>query len=196
MAARRILSRVTEAYGRMVLLDGLFQADGHPGNILVMKGESCGSCACTPLVGGPGAHGVVAGEGGQRAVCPAREHSPHVLPAPPPPGGKIGLIDYGQSKRLPDAYRRGFAELVLALNRGKDEVRGRGAWGWEWGVGSAGLAWPAPTHRTAHPPTQARAPSPLNEFAHAGDQRGPGAAGGGDRAGGRGAARQDGGGHV
>jgi predicted unusual protein kinase regulating ubiquinone biosynthesis (AarF/ABC1/UbiB family) len=39
LAARRILDRVSEAYGRMVLLDGLFQADGHPGNILVMKGE-------------------------------------------------------------------------------------------------------------------------------------------------------------
>lgn len=39
MAAKRILSRVSEAYGRMVLLDGLFQADGHPGNILVMKGK-------------------------------------------------------------------------------------------------------------------------------------------------------------
>ena len=38
LAARRILSRVSEAYGRMLLLDGLFQADGHPGNILVMKG--------------------------------------------------------------------------------------------------------------------------------------------------------------
>lgn len=38
LAAKRILSRVSEAYGRMLLLDGLFQADGHPGNILVMKG--------------------------------------------------------------------------------------------------------------------------------------------------------------
>lgn len=31
MASRRILSRVSEAYGRMLLVDGLFQADGHPG---------------------------------------------------------------------------------------------------------------------------------------------------------------------
>ncbi len=37
-AARRILSHVSEAYGRMLLYDGLFQADGHPGNILVRKG--------------------------------------------------------------------------------------------------------------------------------------------------------------
>uniref|UniRef100_A0A7S1WZN2 LysM domain-containing protein n=1 Tax=Tetraselmis chuii TaxID=63592 RepID=A0A7S1WZN2_9CHLO len=31
MAARRVLTRVSEAYGRMLLLEGLFQADGHPG---------------------------------------------------------------------------------------------------------------------------------------------------------------------
>lgn len=34
-AARRILARVSEAYGLMILGEGLFQADGHPGNILV-----------------------------------------------------------------------------------------------------------------------------------------------------------------
>lgn len=73
LAAQRILSRVSEAYGRMLLLDGLFQADGHPGNILVMK------------------------------------------------GGKIGLIDYGQSKQLPDECRASFAALVIALEK-KDQV--------------------------------------------------------------------------
>lgn len=74
MAARHILSKVSEAYGRMILLDGLFQADGHPGNILVMK------------------------------------------------GGKIGLIDYGQSKKLPDRYRLPFAKMILALEQ-KDNTR-------------------------------------------------------------------------
>ena len=38
MAMDRILHRVAEAYGRQLLYGGLFQADGHPGNILVMKG--------------------------------------------------------------------------------------------------------------------------------------------------------------
>ena len=28
---RRLIKRVSEAYGRMLLYDGLFQADGHPG---------------------------------------------------------------------------------------------------------------------------------------------------------------------
>jgi len=40
MGIQRILSRVSEAYGRMMLYEGLFQADGHPGNILVMKGDN------------------------------------------------------------------------------------------------------------------------------------------------------------
>lgn len=73
LAARQILSKVSEAYGRMILLDGLFQADGHPGNILVMK------------------------------------------------GGKIGLIDYGQSKKLPDRYRLPFAKMILALEKKDDD---------------------------------------------------------------------------
>lgn len=42
MGIRRILGRVSEAYGRQILIEGLFQADGHPGNLLVLKGaEAC-----------------------------------------------------------------------------------------------------------------------------------------------------------
>eukprot|EP00238_Polyblepharides_amylifera_P014371 CAMPEP_0196587874 /NCGR_PEP_ID=MMETSP1081-20130531/58874_1 /TAXON_ID=36882 /ORGANISM="Pyramimonas amylifera, Strain CCMP720" /LENGTH=432 /DNA_ID=CAMNT_0041910197 /DNA_START=162 /DNA_END=1460 /DNA_ORIENTATION=+ len=41
-AARRILTRLSKAYGRMMLVDGVFQADGHPGNILVMKNGTVG----------------------------------------------------------------------------------------------------------------------------------------------------------
>lgn len=33
-----VLRNVSEAYGRMILEEGLFQADGHPGNILVRRG--------------------------------------------------------------------------------------------------------------------------------------------------------------
>ncbi len=40
VAVERIVHRVAEAYGRQLLYGGLFQADGHPGNILVMKGIS------------------------------------------------------------------------------------------------------------------------------------------------------------
>jgi hypothetical protein len=37
-ASRLILERVGRAFGAMMLETGLFQADAHPGNILVMKG--------------------------------------------------------------------------------------------------------------------------------------------------------------
>lgn len=39
-AKQRILHRVADAYGQMILNRGLFQADPHAGNILVMKGAS------------------------------------------------------------------------------------------------------------------------------------------------------------
>jgi predicted unusual protein kinase regulating ubiquinone biosynthesis (AarF/ABC1/UbiB family) len=68
-AARRILARVSEAYGQMILGEGLFQADGHPGNILVQH------------------------------------------------GGRVALLDYGQSKQLGEADKRAFADLVLAMNK-------------------------------------------------------------------------------
>lgn len=42
VAVERIMHRVAEAYGRQLLYGGLFQADGHPGNILVMKGAKIG----------------------------------------------------------------------------------------------------------------------------------------------------------
>lgn len=69
VACRRVLSRVSEAYGRMILGTGLFQADGHPGNILVL------------------------------------------------PKGKVGLLDYGQSKQLSDDIRNGVAQMVVAISR-------------------------------------------------------------------------------
>ena len=47
VAVERIVHRVAEAYGRQLLYGGLFQADGHPGNILVMKGtQICLLLAC------------------------------------------------------------------------------------------------------------------------------------------------------
>ncbi|KAH7619626.1 hypothetical protein Ndes2526B_g06607 [Nannochloris sp. 'desiccata'] len=74
LAAKRILSRVAEAYGRMILINATFQADAHPGNLMVMK------------------------------------------------GGRIGVIDYGQSKRLPDWERAQFARLILALDSGNERA--------------------------------------------------------------------------
>lgn len=41
-AKLRILERLCMAYGKMILDTGLFQADGHPGNILVQQGAKIG----------------------------------------------------------------------------------------------------------------------------------------------------------
>lgn len=89
MAAKRILSRVSEAYGRMLLLDGLFQADGHPGNILVMKGGKVGR----------GPSGVRRGRGSARVECLLMSGLPENWRTRVP-ALQIGLIDYGQVTRL------------------------------------------------------------------------------------------------
>jgi predicted unusual protein kinase regulating ubiquinone biosynthesis (AarF/ABC1/UbiB family) len=57
---------ITEAYGHQILVDGLFQADPHPGNLLAL------------------------------------------------PDGRVGLVDFGLTKELPDQVRIGFARLVVA----------------------------------------------------------------------------------
>ena len=69
-AARRVLGRVARGYGAMMLREGLFQADSHPGNILVR------------------------------------------------PRGRVALLDYGQSKQLPEEDRLAFARLILTMDRG------------------------------------------------------------------------------
>eukprot|EP00898_Chlorokybus_atmophyticus_P001086 jgi/Chlat1/1979/Chrsp158S02284 len=66
----KILAAITNAYGQMIIADGFFQADPHPGNFMILKGP------------------------------------------------KVGLIDYGQTKRLPEKTRVAFAKLVLAMTQG------------------------------------------------------------------------------
>jgi predicted unusual protein kinase regulating ubiquinone biosynthesis (AarF/ABC1/UbiB family) len=55
---------IAAVFGRQILVDGVFQADPHPGNLLVL------------------------------------------------PGGKVGLLDFGLTKELPERYRLGFARFV------------------------------------------------------------------------------------
>jgi aarF domain-containing kinase len=62
----RLARLVAGAFGHQVLIDGLFQADPHPGNLLLL------------------------------------------------PGGRVGLLDFGLTKELPDDVRHGFARLVVA----------------------------------------------------------------------------------
>ena len=51
--AKRLLKKVAEAYGRMLLIKGLFQADCHPGNILIREDNDLGAVLwptlCHPL---------------------------------------------------------------------------------------------------------------------------------------------------
>jgi aarF domain-containing kinase len=65
---KRAIKRISDAYGEMILINGFFQADPHPGNILVLN----------------------------RQV-------------------DIGIIDFGQTKRLSENDRLSFAELVDAM---------------------------------------------------------------------------------
>jgi aarF domain-containing kinase len=65
---------ITSAYGHQIMVDGLFQADPHPGNILVL------------------------------------------------PGGRVALLDFGLTKELPEAARRGFARLVLGTANREPET--------------------------------------------------------------------------
>ena len=66
---------ITEAFGHQIMVDGLFQADPHPGNLLAM------------------------------------------------PDGRIGLLDFGLTKELPQSSRLGFARLVVAAaNRNPQAV--------------------------------------------------------------------------
>ncbi|CAI5531046.1 unnamed protein product, partial [Closterium sp. Naga37s-1] len=67
MQQHAALRPLSTAYGRMLLQHGHFQADPHPGNILV--------CA----------------------------------------GGRVALLDYGQTKQLPEALRLNLARLVVAI---------------------------------------------------------------------------------
>ena len=51
--ARKLLKKVAEAYGRMLLIKGLFQADCHPGNILIRDDNGLGrqdQNTCLPSV--------------------------------------------------------------------------------------------------------------------------------------------------
>ena len=46
--AKRLLKKVAEAYGRMLLIKGLFQADCHPGNILIREDNELGAVNMGP----------------------------------------------------------------------------------------------------------------------------------------------------
>eukprot|EP00850_Spirogloea_muscicola_P023373 SM000352S13421 [mRNA] locus=s352:39871:42492:+ [translate_table: standard] len=72
-AAEAVLERLVEAYGHMLLIDGVFNADPHPGNLFLLD------------------------------------------------NGRLGLLDFGQSKILDHDTRQQLARVVLAIDNGRDE---------------------------------------------------------------------------
>eukprot|EP00850_Spirogloea_muscicola_P007159 SM000035S13139 [mRNA] locus=s35:689645:692460:+ [translate_table: standard] len=72
-AAEAVLERLVEAYGHMLLIDGVFHADPHPGNLFLLD------------------------------------------------NGRLGLLDFGQSKILDHETRQQLARVVLAIDNGRDE---------------------------------------------------------------------------
>eukprot|EP00850_Spirogloea_muscicola_P014624 SM000106S13972 [mRNA] locus=s106:464238:466947:+ [translate_table: standard] len=72
-AAEAVLERLVEAYGHMLLIDGVFHADPHPGNLFLLD------------------------------------------------NGRLGLLDFGQSKILDNDTRQQLARVVLAIDNGRDE---------------------------------------------------------------------------
>jgi len=70
-----IITLLLEVHGHEIFVDGVFNGDPHPGNVLLM------------------------------------------------PDGRLGLIDYGQVKRLPIEVRQTYAKLIIALSEDdKDEI--------------------------------------------------------------------------
>ena len=107
--ARRLLGRVAEAYGRMLLLSGLFQADCHPGNILVSDNGKLGMLAPTVHIA------IIA------SLLPCMPHVRRQRDCIRTGAvhARAGLIDFGQSKQLTQPERLAFARLVLALSEAK-----------------------------------------------------------------------------
>ncbi|GMN64390.1 hypothetical protein TIFTF001_033457 [Ficus carica] len=100
-AKQKILKSLTLAYGQMILKNGFFHADPHPGNILICKGseasEKIHMFSFTSF------------------LLISKLKLGYSVPA-------VALLDYGQVKDLPNALRLGYANLVLAIADG-DPVR-------------------------------------------------------------------------
>ncbi|KAJ8907642.1 hypothetical protein NDN08_007751 [Rhodosorus marinus] len=70
LVSRKLLEAITDAYGGMILVDGMFQADPHPGNVMVKKDLS------------------------------------------------IGIVDFGQCKKLEKLDQTRLAKLVFKIHKG------------------------------------------------------------------------------
>jgi predicted unusual protein kinase regulating ubiquinone biosynthesis (AarF/ABC1/UbiB family) len=69
---------IAAIFGHQMLIDGVFQADPHPGNLLAL------------------------------------------------PGNRVGIVDFGLTKELPDSYRLGFARFVMGAHQRNPLLLARG----------------------------------------------------------------------
>mmetsp|Transcript_13170 Transcript_13170/g.18235 ORF Transcript_13170/g.18235 Transcript_13170/m.18235 type:complete len:470 (+) Transcript_13170:57-1466(+) len=83
---REIVDRMTKFWGMMVMQGGFFHADPHPGNILLVEKKHTGWWRWLNWV-----------------------------PCLPPPGFDLGVIDWGQVKRIDDDMRERLAKLLISI---------------------------------------------------------------------------------
>ncbi|KXZ53688.1 hypothetical protein GPECTOR_6g605 [Gonium pectorale] len=114
-----LMTSLILAYGVMILRDGLFHTDPHPGNVLAMRRRASGSV-----------------DGGGRTSGAATRSHTHFPPSPhhpatpggaPAPGSdaddvRVALLDFGQAKELSSSSRARYAMLVAAMAVRDDEL--------------------------------------------------------------------------
>jgi predicted unusual protein kinase regulating ubiquinone biosynthesis (AarF/ABC1/UbiB family) len=83
LAGRRILTQLTDAFGRMILGAGFIHGDPHPGNIFIQEGGRVALIDCGQ---------VWSGGGGYFSLI----YSPHPGNIFIQEGGRVALIDCGQ----------------------------------------------------------------------------------------------------
>src|SRR5919202_481611 len=117
---RPVAEELTQAYLKMITLDGHFHADPHPGNIFIVLPEH--ENPMTPSE-------VVANErrsAPRPAVTPLarieEQARQNAAPQPPDVDAKLAMIDFGMTARLSTTMREGIVRLLLSIsdNRGDD----------------------------------------------------------------------------
>src|SRR5688500_17015486 len=117
---RPVAEELTEAYLKMITLDGHFHADPHPGNIFVVLPEHHNPMTPSEIVANERR------ETPRPAVTPlARIEEQARLQAAPQPhdvDAKLAMIDFGMTARLSTTMREGIVRLLLSIsdNRGDD----------------------------------------------------------------------------
>ena len=119
---RLVFSRIMEAYGRMLLQAGLFQADVHPGERLCSP-QGHLTRPATPLP----AAGCKRPCRTRPSPCPTLDCRAWASPALRAAGnillradGTVALLDFGQAKQLTRQVRLDLARLMVALSAAED----------------------------------------------------------------------------